>query len=574
MTVAAQVVRHCLDLSWLQPCDYAPGGPSTVYLTLGDALAAIALILAFTQLSSPTMRLRFALRRSRVRYVVALVTLSFVFTVFAVFAALLQRSLAALHLPLIAWPVWWELLAAICFAACVVLLALAYFRPLSYSRGTAKDFNAVVSMWVARGDRDLLRGLAVELESCFGAVVAAKKNPYAAETFRILSDRALLAELIDYGGFAIREFASKLPLVDKYAGGKRERAKVYHLITGNLSRSEVRELAEARWNFSVELIEALSAKITDFEVLEDAYPRVEFKPPHINALVQALFSSAAVWSRLPENWRENLSPLAESDIEKALRAAAVITAMDQMVKDDDHDWLTSDSCPQIKNTIWALATTFQCCFDDALAQSRSRWQSREDLRSFTRSIEPCWAMTRVALNILGSYGYPVSMQYVIDKVPREIVASLIHGIVPYQSDTDALILLIRALQPLSESAALGLDRPDKFETVAGPGLEWHSGRRVIFLWGLLRDSLWPLMQAGSGFVIREMIREGASALTEHPKAAEIPFLECGMTVRYHEPSGILFLSQGYRGRETAELKVNPPHPVDSCNSPPSDGQQA
>lgn len=66
-TVATDETFSCLGIKALGWCQYNPLKPNNAYLTLGDALAALGLVIAFLQLGTPTVRLRNRIRAQMIK---------------------------------------------------------------------------------------------------------------------------------------------------------------------------------------------------------------------------------------------------------------------------------------------------------------------------------------------------------------------------------------------------------------------------------------------------------------------------------------------------------------------------
>jgi hypothetical protein len=120
----AEATHACLGIAVLGQCAYDPAKP-TVYFSLGDAVAALAFTLTVAQLLRPIFRFRMRVRALSEGPVYVLV--------FAALALVVVAS-ALPHLgagdQAWAYPILWELVAAVLFALAYAAVVLAVVRPV------------------------------------------------------------------------------------------------------------------------------------------------------------------------------------------------------------------------------------------------------------------------------------------------------------------------------------------------------------------------------------------------------------------------------------------------------------
>ncbi|MEX3941599.1 hypothetical protein AB4Y44_18985 [Paraburkholderia sp. BR10937] len=167
----------CLGIRALGQCQYNPLKPNNSYLTLGDALAALGLVIAFLQLGTPAVRLRNRIRARVIRWAFALFVLVFAFTGYA---ALIPSLYTTPPNSPLGYPVLWELAGALSGLVAFVTVAYSYFQPTTFSRRNAREFAQACHYTLAAGDTDALRALSVEIGRNIGRLVEAASAGVAA----------------------------------------------------------------------------------------------------------------------------------------------------------------------------------------------------------------------------------------------------------------------------------------------------------------------------------------------------------------------------------------------------------
>jgi len=107
----------------------------TVYFTIGQAVTAIGILLAFINLANPTRRFRWSLAQFRLRTAYGL----FFFGVTCVFIAAALPALPFRFEGFGGWPLSWELLAGFSFGGGSFGLILSGERPLKLTKQTGKS---------------------------------------------------------------------------------------------------------------------------------------------------------------------------------------------------------------------------------------------------------------------------------------------------------------------------------------------------------------------------------------------------------------------------------------------------
>jgi hypothetical protein len=167
--VAAEIAAtYCLGLEFLGECKYAFDPPTAIYFTIGDAVTVIALIVALFQLSRPIVRFR--LRVRRVGFIAAI--LFFLIGLAAVFVAALIPQTPFKGMPLIGYPITWEVVAGL-------LLVIGSFTVLAQTQSRAKisrlskkTYYDFCVTFIARGESAHLQEFVDELRISIPRLVA------------------------------------------------------------------------------------------------------------------------------------------------------------------------------------------------------------------------------------------------------------------------------------------------------------------------------------------------------------------------------------------------------------------
>ncbi|MFG7161969.1 hypothetical protein ACGYU5_15335 [Burkholderia pseudomallei] len=177
VATAAGDTFPCLGIRALGQCQYNPLKPNNSYLTLGDALAALGLVIAFLQLGTPAVRLRNRIRARVIRWAFGLFVLVFIFTGYA---ALIPSLYSKPFESPLGVPVVFEIAGALSGLVAFVTVAYSYFQPTKFSPRNAREFAQACHYTLAAGDTDALRALSVEIAWNIGRLVEAASAGVAA----------------------------------------------------------------------------------------------------------------------------------------------------------------------------------------------------------------------------------------------------------------------------------------------------------------------------------------------------------------------------------------------------------
>ena len=126
---------YCLGVKAFGLCQYNPLMPNTAYFSIGEAIGSIALLLAFTQLVSPTFKFRFQVRHNTGWAAVVL----FFLALFCVAIAAAIPSVLGYVVPVVGFPIFWELLGEVLVVSGVILLSTIYLRPTEFTTQNYKE---------------------------------------------------------------------------------------------------------------------------------------------------------------------------------------------------------------------------------------------------------------------------------------------------------------------------------------------------------------------------------------------------------------------------------------------------
>lgn len=154
----------CFGISSLGMCEYNPNAPASVYFSVGDAIAALALTLAVQQFLKPIYEFRLRILKIRFSFILVAV---FIGAVCAVFAALVP-NIAYLRGNTFGYPLFWEVIGAL-------FIGLAYAVIGYFSIGnTSVSARNVEYFWAATAI--LLSEATDDDRSAFAKEILASKN--------------------------------------------------------------------------------------------------------------------------------------------------------------------------------------------------------------------------------------------------------------------------------------------------------------------------------------------------------------------------------------------------------------
>lgn len=138
---------------------YDPASPNRIYFSIGSAVATIALLLAFSQLIRPIVKLR--LSTGYIKPPVAFVF--FIIAILFVFVAAILPFIPGTALPLLGYPVFWEIIAGLLFVILSIVILWKINRPVKFNRRNYKYFFNSCTPVISRGNERDFRELADEI---------------------------------------------------------------------------------------------------------------------------------------------------------------------------------------------------------------------------------------------------------------------------------------------------------------------------------------------------------------------------------------------------------------------------
>lgn len=190
----------CLGLALLGKCSYDPAAPNQSYFTIGQLISVIALLLAFSQLTKPIIKFR--LLANKVNYAAAISASAF--AIACVFVATILPFIPGKALPLLGYPVVWEILAGLVFVIVAGKLLWTISRPPSFHFKNADAYLKACATIIAKGNEDELGELAEEISPAVKAVFD-ECNRYDHQAF--MNRESMLMREEDYSGLGFfKEF--------------------------------------------------------------------------------------------------------------------------------------------------------------------------------------------------------------------------------------------------------------------------------------------------------------------------------------------------------------------------------
>ena len=149
--MAATQLFPCLGISALGMCNYNPAQPSPVYFTIGDAVSALAFLLAVQQFLKPIYRFRLRANGLKIRYLVVTMFLGALCTL----VAALIPNLGNLNLGPFSYPLNWELSGGVLIFAAYAATAYISLRPARIHKYNLSLFcNAGASLLSSASEKD------------------------------------------------------------------------------------------------------------------------------------------------------------------------------------------------------------------------------------------------------------------------------------------------------------------------------------------------------------------------------------------------------------------------------------
>lgn len=115
----------CLGMEWLGLCSYDPAKPFAVYFGIGDAVAALAIIMAVQQVMKPIFRFRLEAYNLKVSHCLAPVFIGFC----CVMIATILPSLGIHRRSFLSYPIIWEISGGLCMLGSYLVLIIVTLTP-------------------------------------------------------------------------------------------------------------------------------------------------------------------------------------------------------------------------------------------------------------------------------------------------------------------------------------------------------------------------------------------------------------------------------------------------------------
>lgn len=177
----------------IEQSSYDPASPDRIYFSIGSAVMAVTLILAFNQLVRPITRFRLKTGWIKIKHVYCIIIIAISF----VFVAAILPFIPGKALPYLGYPFFWEFLAGL-----LLVFASLYFirRANTPVRFTHKNYKSYLKECVyiigCGQDRDL-RELADELYFSIKEIISACKK-YNSDQAHFAKEKGQEYQVSDY----------------------------------------------------------------------------------------------------------------------------------------------------------------------------------------------------------------------------------------------------------------------------------------------------------------------------------------------------------------------------------------
>ena len=163
---------YCLGLKSLGACNYDLSNPSLSFFSVGQLVSVIALILTFSQIARPIIKLRRSTRSISQWFLLIGVILA----IFFVFTAAILRAWPS-QIPVFGYPIFWEFLAGSLFVGAGLSMIYQVSTETHLSKYNAEKYLDLSKSIIARGSIDDLRDYGDEIiKSISIAVMACQKH--------------------------------------------------------------------------------------------------------------------------------------------------------------------------------------------------------------------------------------------------------------------------------------------------------------------------------------------------------------------------------------------------------------
>ena len=164
--------KHGVMLELMAQYAYDPSSPNRIYFSIGSAVTAIALVLAFNQLIRPITKFRLATGF----FSLTIAYVLFIIAILLVFVAAILPFIPGKAPPLIGYPVFWEVVAGILFIFTAFIFLLRINRKAKFNKRNYKRYFDFCTSIIARGNERDLRELADEIFDSINEIIKSCKK--------------------------------------------------------------------------------------------------------------------------------------------------------------------------------------------------------------------------------------------------------------------------------------------------------------------------------------------------------------------------------------------------------------
>ena len=196
----------CLGLKILGECSYDPSDPKS-YFTIGHLLSVIALLLALSQLTRPIIKFRIWSHNLSYK---TLITIAIV-AIISVFIATVLPLIPGKALPLVGYPIFWELLSASLFVGAGIYVILTITKPAKFTCRNAEQYLNATFSFIAIGGEERLNELAAEIYPSISPVVneARKYDRYQAQAAKERNEKYEVSETTKVANTILHAWSDK-----------------------------------------------------------------------------------------------------------------------------------------------------------------------------------------------------------------------------------------------------------------------------------------------------------------------------------------------------------------------------
>lgn len=272
----------CLGVSFLGNCSYDPSSPTFTYFSLGELVSAITLLLAFIQLARTKTKFRLAAKNLPNKYTYSIIISSII----SVFIATLLPIIPGAPLPLLGYPIFWEVATAVMVITLSAYMLKNSLEKSVFGKSNSASYLQACEEIIAKGKKEELQELAEEITTSVKQVfnLAAneiKEQPtknntisksYNANTLLDLwSDKQFCSAIVTRSPSATREIFSSAQLHHQYLVGYNLLHQLTYLLFFNqdsfLNREPDKEILSNRRRLSELIFENIDFLESDYNLL-------------------------------------------------------------------------------------------------------------------------------------------------------------------------------------------------------------------------------------------------------------------------------------------------------------------